>query len=76
MASRAGTGSWASLWQSVTLEVRPRLHAAHVAIRADMTGRMSATVEVAGGAAEAEVALLSPEGAVIATGGQRVVKSR
>lgn len=67
-----GKQSWygivGGLWQSVTLETRPRLHAAHVAIRADMTGRMSATVEVAGGAAEAEVALLSPEGAVLATG--------
>ena len=67
-----GKQSWygitGGLWQSVTLEVRPVLHAAHVAITADMTGRMGARVEVAGGAAEAEVAILSPEGAVLAAG--------
>ncbi len=67
-----GKQSWygivGGLWQSVTLETRPVLHAAHVAISADMTGRMTARIEVAGGAAEADVALLSPEGAVLATG--------
>jgi hypothetical protein len=66
-----GKQSWygivGGLWQSVTLEVRPKVHAAHVAISADMTGRMAAEVEVAGGT-EAEVAILSPEGAVLATG--------
>ena len=67
-----GKQSWygivGGLWQSVTLEIRPRLHAAHVAISADMTGRMSAQVEMAGGAAEAEVEIMSPEGAILAGG--------
>jgi hypothetical protein len=66
-----GKQSWygitGGLWQSVQLETRPRLHAAHVAISADMTGRMTAQVTFTGGEAEAEVTLLSPEGAVLST---------
>ena len=67
-----GKQSWygivGGLWQSVTLECRPVAHVAHVAISADMTGRMTAQIEIAGteAEAEAEVALLSPEGAVLA----------
>lgn len=67
-----GKQSWygitGGLWQSVRLETRPILHAAHVAINADMTGRMTAQITIAGGSAEAEVILLSPEGAPLARG--------
>ncbi len=66
-----GKQSWygitGGIWQSVRLEIRPRLHTTHVAITADMSGRMTAEVTVAGGTAESEVTLISPEGAPLAT---------
>jgi hypothetical protein len=73
-----GKQSWygvvGGLWQSVTLEVRPSLHLAHVAIRADMTGLVNAKIEVAGGKAEADVDVIGPAGKVVASG--RTVKGQ